>query len=278
MKARCQFFGVSRAAYYAWVHKMDQPDPDAERLAWVQEAYQKSRRTYGYRRITLWIGKYKGCAINPKAVVRLTLAPGASAGVNKLNIHSIVRKRKPYQKTSALETYHRYENVLDRNFTATQPNQKWVTDVTYILTQQGWGYLSTVKDLFDGFIVAHQFGKEHSQALVNKTIQQAAQNEKITAGLILHSDQGHQYTSQAYFVLTQHYSLTPSMSRRANCWDNAPMENFFGHLKEEALRQVRPPTFEEARLIIAAYICFYNYERIQLKTRQTPFETRCLSL
>ena len=269
MKAMCQFFGISRAAYYAWVHKMDQPDPDAERLEWVREAYQKSRRTYGYRRITLWIGKHKGFAINHKAVLRL---------MNKLNIHSIVRKRKPYKKTSALETYHRYENVLDRNFTATRPNQKWVTDVTYILTQQGWGYLSTVKDLFDGFIIAHQFGKENSQALVNKTIQQATQNEKVTAGLILHSDQGYQYTSQAYFVLTQQYTITPSMSRRGNCWDNAPMENFFGHLKEEALRQICTPTFEEARLIIEDYICFYNYERIQLKTRQTPFETRCLSL
>ena len=268
MNAMCQFFEISRAAYYAWVKKMDQPSPDAERLEWVQEAYQKSHRTYGYRRITLWIGKHKGVLINHKAVLRL---------MNKLNLHSIVRKRKPYKKCNELEIYHRYENVLNRDFTATRPNQKWVTDVTYIATQQGWGYLSTIKDLFDGFIVAHEFGRENSQALVNQTVQQAAQNEKVTAELILHSDQGHLYTSQAYFVLTQQYTITPSMSRRANCWDNAPMENFFGHLKEEALRQVRNPSFEEARQIIDDYICFYNYERIQLKTRQTPYETRCLS-
>lgn len=265
----CQFFGISRAAYYAWVKKMDQPDPDQERLEWVREAYQKSRRTYGYRRITWWIGKHKGKTINHKAVLRL---------MNKLNLHSIVRKRNPYRKVNKLGTYHRYENVLNRDFTATRPNQKWVTDITCIATQQGWGYLSTIKDLFDGFIVAHEFGKENSQALVNQTLQKAVQNEKVTAGLILHSDQGHQYTAQAYFVLTQQFTITPSMSRRANCWDNAPMENFFGHLKEEALRQVRNPSFEEARQIIDDYICFYNYERIQLKSRQTPFETRCLSL
>jgi len=264
----CQFFGIARAAYYAWVKKMDQPDPDTERLEWVQEAYQKSRRTYGYRRITCWIGKYKGQTVNHKAVLRL---------MNKLNIHSIARKRKPYKKVTGLETYHRYDNLLNRDFIATRPNQKWVTDITFVATQQGWGYLSTIKDLFDGFIVAHQFGRENSQALVNKTLQKAIQNEKVTAELLLHSDQGHQYTSQAYFVLTQQYTITPSMSRRGNCWDNAPMENFFGHLKEEALRQVRNPSFEEAHQIIDDYIRFYNYERIQLKTRQTPYEIRCLS-
>jgi putative transposase len=269
VKAMCQFFGVSRAAYYAWVKLMDQLDPDAERMQWVQEAYQKSRRTYGYRRITFWIHRNKGISINHKAVLRL---------MNKLNIHSIVRKRRIYKKVTELETYHRYENVLNRDFTATQPNQKWVTDVTYISTQQGWGYLSTIKDLFDGFIVAHQFGLENSQALVNKTIQQATQKEKVTAGLILHSDQGHQYTSQAYFVLTHEYNITASMSRRGNCWDNAPMENFFGHLKEEALRQYKSLSFEEAQHIIDDYICFYNYERIQLKTRQTPYQIRCLSM
>jgi transposase InsO family protein len=265
----CQFFGISRAAYYAWVKTMDQPDPDSERLAWVQEAYQTSRRTYGYRRITWWIGRHKGKTINHKAVLRL---------MNKLNIHSIVRKRKPYKKATQLDTYHRYDNLLNREFTATRPNQKWVTDITFVATQQGWGYLSAIKDLFDGFIVSYAFGRENSQALVNKTVQNAAQNDKVTAELLLHSDQGHQYTSQAYFVLTQQYTITPSMSRRGNCWDNAPMENFFGHLKEEALRQVRTPSFEEARLIIDEYIAFYNYERIQLKTRQTPYETRCLSL
>lgn len=268
MKAMCQFFGISRAAYYAWVKQMDQPDPDKERLEWVQEAYQKSRRTYGYRRITWWIGKHKGQTINHKAVVRL---------MHRLDLRSIARKRKPYKKVTELGTYHRYENVLNRDFTATRPNQKWVTDITFIATQQGWAFLSIIKDLFDGFIVAHEFGKENSQALVNKTIQKAAQNEKVTAELILHSDQGHQYTSQAYFVLTRQYPFTPSMSRRGNCWDNAPMENFFGHLKEEVLRQVRNPSFEEARQIIDDYIRFYNYERIQLKTRQTPYEIRCLS-
>ncbi len=197
--------------------------------------------------------------------------------MNQLGIRSVARKRRIYTKISQLETYHSYPNLLNRNFTATHPNQKWVTDVTYILTGGGWAYLSTIKDLYDNFIVAHQFGRENSVALVQQTLRKAKQKEKVTDGLVLHSDQGQQYTSQAYFVLTNEYNITPSMSRRGNCWDNAPMENFFGHLKEEALRQYKSPSFEQAQQIIEDYIYFYNYERIQLKTRQTPYHVRCLS-
>jgi putative transposase len=264
----CIFFGISRAAYYAWVKRIDGPDPDARRKELVQKGYQASHRTYGYRRVGWWIAQNCGITINHKAVLRL---------MNQLGIRSVARKRRIFTKMSALDTYHHYPNLLQRDFMATRPNQKWVTDVTYILTRQGWAYLSTIKDLYDGFIVAHQFGRENSVALVQQNLRKAKQKEKVTDGLVLHSDQGQQYTSQAYFVLTHEYNITPSMSRRGNCWDNAPMENFFGHLKEETLRQFPTPSFEEARQIIDDYICFYNYERIQLKTRQTPFQLRCLS-
>jgi putative transposase len=264
----CKFFGVSRAAYYVWLRGLDQPDPDGVRMKQVQEAYARSHGIYGYRRITLWLNKQTGICINHKAVLRL---------MNKLNIRSVARKRKVWRSMAKAGIYHDYGNVLNRKFIARQPNQKWVTDVTYIATRQGWAYLSTIKDLFDGFIVAHQVGRENSLGLVLNTLKQARLNEKITAGLLLHSDHGFQYTSHGYAALTQNYAITPSMSRRGNCWDNAPMENFFSHLKEEALRQFPTPSFEEARQIIDEYIHFYNYERIQLKTRQTPFETRCLS-
>jgi putative transposase len=268
VKAMCEFFGVSRAAYYEWLKHLPEPDPDRERLEWVQEAYEKSHKTYGYRRITFWLRKHKDIRINPKAVLRL---------MNKLNIRSIARKRKISKKLAELDIYHRYDNVLNREFMAARPNRKWVTDVTFLLTQQGWAYLSTIKDLFDGFIVAHQLGMENSISLVLNTLKQAKQTQKVTDGLILHSDQGTPYTSQAYFVLTREYTITPSMSRRGNCWDNAPIENFFSHFKEEAWRHFPNPTFDQAQHIVNDYIAFYNYERIQLKTRQTPFETRCLS-
>jgi transposase InsO family protein len=265
----CEFFGVSRAAYYEWVRKIEQDDPDQERMEQIQAAYEASHNTYGYRRITLQLQQKQSLHINHKAVLRL---------MNKLGIRSVARKRKMYKKLEEIGTYHSYPNLLNRDFVATRPNQKWVTDVTYIDTQQGWGYLSTIKDLYDGFIVAHVFARNNSIALVTNTVRQAQQKEKVTEGLILHSDQGTQYTSQAYHdVLTNEYNITPSMSRPGNCWDNAPMENFFGHLKEEYLRHFKKPTFEEADLLIAEYMYFYNYERIQLKTRHTPFEHRCLS-
>jgi putative transposase len=268
VKAMCAFFGVSRAAYYAWVKKLDQSDPDQERMDQVQAAYEASRQVYGYRRITIELQEKRGLSINHKAVLRL---------MRKLGIRSRARRRSMYKKLEEMGTYHRYPNVLNREFVATKPNQKWVTDITYIRTQQGWAYLSTIKDLYDGFIVAHLLERNNSIALVTQTLKQAKQKEKVTAGLILHSDQGAQYTSQPYHVLTSEYDILPSMSRRGNCWDNAPMENFFSHLKEEYLRHYKNPSFEEAQALVEEYVCFYNYERIQLKTRQTPYQRRCLS-
>lgn len=265
----CEFFGVSRAAYYAGKKKFEQEDRDQEKMQLVKEAWEKSHQSYGYRRVAIWIMQQRSVTLNHKTVLRL---------MNKLGIRSCARKPRMYKKLEESALYHRADNVLNRDFTTTKPNQKWATDVTYVLTQQGWAYLSTIKDLYDGFIVAHTFGQSNSVQLVTDMLRQAKQKEKVTDGLILHSDQGHQYTSQAYHdVLVTEYNITPSMSRRGNCWDNAPMENFFGHLKEEYLRHVKNPSFAEACQLVDDYIHFFNYERIQLKTKQTPYQRRCLS-
>jgi putative transposase len=264
----CAFFDISRASYYAWRQRCQQPDRDMPRMAMVQEAYQASHKTYGYRRIQIWIEQRRGIVINHKAVLRL---------MRRLAIRSVARKRKPSADPRAAGSIHTYANLLHRNFAADKPNQKWVTDITYIATVQGWAYLCTIKDLYDNFIVSHLLGRQASVQLVTHTLKQACQKQMVTDGLLLHSDQGQQYRSQAYFVLTQDYKLIPSMSRRANCWDNAPMENFFSHLKQEALRQSPRLSFEETSHLIDEYVYFFNYERIQLKTKQTPFQFRCLS-
>lgn len=262
----CAFFGVSRAAYYAWEKKLGQGEQEDERIRRVFDAYQASYQTYGYRRITLALQQKQGLSINHKAVLRL---------MNQLGIRSVARKPNAYRKYAQSGSQHKYPNHLDRNFAATQPNQKWVTDITYILTKQGWCYLSVIKDLCDGFIVSHVFQRNNTLELVLKTVRLALEKEKVTDGLVLHSDQGSQYTSAAYELLTKEYNITVSMSRRGNCWDNAPMENFFGHLKEEYLRHFEPATFEETEQLILEYIHFYNYERIQLKTKLTPYAVRC---
>jgi len=237
-------------------------------MALVQEAFQRSHGTYGYRRIALWLHSQKGLPINSKTVLRL---------MNKLELRPLARRRRVYRQLEQVLAEHTYPNRLARDFHASRPNQKWVTDVTYIRTRQGWAYLAVIKDLFDGFIVAHHLSRENSIGLVTRTLQLARQKETKLAGLLLHSDQGSPYRSDPYHALLVASGITASMSRRANCCDNAPMENFFGHLKEEAFRPIHHPTFQQAQQIIDEYIQFFNYERIQLKTGQTPYQLRCLS-
>ena len=247
---------------------MDRANTDAQRLNLVEQAYQCSHRTYGYRRIAQWIRREHGQVINPKAVLRL---------MQKQGLHSIARRRKVWRHVEASPQYHRYANLLQRNFTATQPNQKWVTDITWIQTQQATVYLAVIKDLYDGFIVAHAVSPENSATLVTGALRCALRHPAKVPDMILHSDQGAQYCSHDYFRMTHQAQILPSMSRRGNCWDNAPMENFFGHLKAEAIHPRKLETIRQAQEVIDEYIYFYNYERIQLKTKLTPYEIRCQS-
>lgn len=246
---------------------MDRVDVDQERMRLVAQAYWSSHRTYGYRRISLWVRQQRGCRINSKAVLRL---------MQKMGIRSIARRRKVWQSVGSNRDY-RYPNLLQRDFQATQPNQKWVTDITWIQTPQGTLYLAVIKDLYDGFIVAHATSPQNSADLVIRTLRQALRGAPETRNLILHSDQGAPYCSQDYFRMTHQAQILPSMSRRGNCWDNAPIENFFGHLKSEAIRPAQLETIHQAQQVVDDYIHFYNHERIQLKTKLTPFETRCQS-
>ena len=192
--------------------------------------------------------------------------------MNKYGLLAQIRRRRKYRHMD--EQLHRYPNILNRDFTAVRPNQKWVTDISYIPTPQGTLYLSMIRDLFDNSIIAYQTGTEQSINLVLRTVQEAKAKEVVTAELHLHSDQGFQYTSQAYFTLTKKYGITPSMSRRGKCYDNAPAENFFSILKSECIRRHKPKTPDEARQLINNYVFFYNHERIQIKTKLTPLEKR----
>lgn len=163
---------------------------------------------------------------------------------------------------------------MNRNFYVDRPNQKWVTDISYIPTKQGTLYLSVIRDLFDLSIVAYKTSTRQSIKLVLDTIRTAIEKEEVTAELLLHSDQGFQYASQSYFALTTQYGITPSMSRRANPYDNAMAENFFSILKTECIYRHKPASFCEANEMIDRYINFYNYERIQLKTGVAPLTLR----
>ena len=194
--------------------------------------------------------------------------------MKKYNLLAQIRRRRKWKQMG--EQCHKYENLLNRQFQADKPNSKWVTDISYIHTEQGVLYLSMIRDLYDNSIVAYKTGTEQTVNLVLDTIRLAMKNEKkkIAAELQLHSDQGFQYTSHAYFKLTQSYGIIPSMSRRGNCYDNAMAENFFSILKTECIYRHKPKTFSQANDMIDRYIYFYNHERIQTKTGVAPLTLR----
>ena len=257
----CKFFDVSRSGYYGYVSRMDIPSKDLPLAEKIKECQDKCGKTYGYRRIHIWLEK-QGIHHNPKTILRV---------MQKYNLLSAIRRKK-YRNYG--EYLHRYPNLLNRDFKAEKPNQKWVTDISYIKTSQGTLYLSIIRDLFDNSIVSYKTGTEQNINLVLQTIREAKKKEKVTAELQLHSDQGFQYTSHQYFKLTKSYNITPSMSRKGNPYDNAMAENFFSILKTECIYRIKLQSYDEARLIIDEYIHFYNNERIQLKTKLTPLETR----
>ena len=155
-----------------------------------------------------------------------------------------------------------------------QPNRFWVTDITYIPIPGGMLYMCAALDLCGKVVLAWKIGSDMSSSLVTDTIREALQREKVTDGLALHSDQGSQYTSKAYFDLTQEYHVSPSMSSPGCPYDNAAMENFFGILKTECLYRAHFSTRADVEQLVAEYVHFYNFERISLKNGLTPVEFR----
>ena len=245
---------------------MDHPDPDQERMQLVSEAYEISRKTYGYRRIQLWIEREHGIKINHKTVLRL---------MRKLNIRSVARKRNPYRLIqNQYGAIHTYPNLLRQNFKAKGPNEKWGTDITYINTQQGFVYLTVIKDFFDGTILGHAMSRSFSTKMVLQAIRSVTTNSLSIQGVVMQSDQGPQFQTPAYHSMVSQFGIVPSMSRKGNCLDNAPTESFFSQLKEELLRHIKIQDFQEAVQVVDDYIHFYNHDRIQLKTKLTPLEFR----
>ena len=260
----CAFFAVSRSGYYAFVQRLGRTEKDAALAELIAQQQERSFHTYGYRRMWLWL-KTQNIFRNPKTVLRI---------MKKYDLLSEIRRRRKWLQMG--QQVYKYRNLLNREFHADRPNRKWVTDISYIHTGQGILYLSMIRDLYDNSIVAYKTGTHQTVHLVLDTIRLAMQREKkrAAAELQLHSDQGFQYTSQAYFHLTQAYGITPSMSRKGNPYDNAMAENFFSILKTECIYRHKPATFSEANEMIDRYIHFYNHERIQLKTGETPLARR----
>jgi len=260
----CRFFEVSRSGYYDFLHRQGRAEKDAALAEIIRIQQERCFKTYGYRRMWLWLER-QGIHHNPKTILRI---------MKKYDLLAEIRRRRKWIQMG--QQLHKYENLLNRQFQADKPNSKWVTDISYIHTKEGILFLSMIRDLYDNSIVAYKTGTQQTINLVLNTIRSAVAAEKkaVAAELQLHSDQGFQYTSREYFNLTQSYGITPSMSRRGNCYDNAMAENFFSILKTECIYRLKPKTISEAKAAIDAYIHFYNHERIQLKTGVAPLALR----
>ena len=255
---------ASFSGYYDFAHRLGRQEKDAALAEIIAEQREHSFHTYGYRRLWLVLKK-RGIYRNPKTILRI---------MEKYGLLADIRRRRKWVNMG--QQVHKYENLLNRQSHADRPNSKWVTDISYFHTKQGVLYLSMIRDLYDNSIVAYKTDTKQTVNLVLDTIRLAMRKEKKrgAAELQLHSDQGFQYTSQAYFDLTKSYGITPSMSRRGNCYDNAMPENFFSILKTECIYRYKPVSVCEANAMIDRHIHFYNHERIQLKTGEAPLGRR----
>jgi transposase InsO family protein len=251
----CKVLKLARSGYYAWCkHKLSPRNQENEILSeQIKQIHESSRQTYGSPRIQAAL-MARGFKVGRQRVVRL---------MAKLDICARF-KRKFKATTDSKHNLPIAKNVLDRNFTTTEPDLSWVADITYIWTAQGWLYLAVIIDLFSRRVVGWSMA-EHMRTDLILTALEAALGQRIPSqsGLVFHSDRGSQYASSDYQAALQSAGITCSMSRRANCWDNAVAESFFGTLKIELIHPMIFSTREAAKTIIAEWIeVFYNRQRL----------------
>ena len=253
----CRVLNVSASGYYAWV--------DRPLSKWVREetrleveikaAHRRNKEVYGAEKLQHDLAEH-----------------GIKAGVcrikrirRKLGI-SCRQKRKFKATTDSKHKLPVAENILGQQFKVTEPNKVWVSDITYVPTDEGWLYLAGHKDLFTGSIVGYAMGERITKNLVGESLIRAVTTRRPDKGLIHHSDRGSQYCSHEYRKVLDQYGLIASMSRKGNCYDNAPMESFWGTIKQELIHHRRYRTRREAIQDITEYIeIFYNRQRRQAR-------------
>ena len=250
---QCEALGVSRSGFHAWLNRPRSARAltDEAILPKVRSSFVASARTYGARRV--W---------------RDVLTDGVSCGLHK--IERLMRaealrarpRRRGLPKDEGERLVSPASNVLDRQFTAERPNQKWIADFTYIWTAEGWLYVAAVIDLFSRRVVGWSMKAEMNAQLVADALVMAIWRRGKPDALLHHSDQGSQYTSQQFQTLMSDNGVTCSMSRSGNVWDNAAMESFFSSLKTERVRRQVYRSRDAARADVFDYIeRFYNTTR-----------------
>ena len=249
---------LSRATYYYHEKRLAQPDKYAAIREGIVSIFHENRGRYGYRRITLEL-RNRGNAINHKTVRRL---------MGEENLVCRVRMKKYCSYKGKVGKVA--PNLLGRNFDTTDPNQKWVTDVTEFSILGQKLYLSPILDLHSQDIVSYTISNRPVLSMVTRMLEKAFEGVKDTKGLILHSDQGWQYQHKQYQRMLQENEIRQSMSRKGNCLDNAVMENFFGHLKSELLYLQEFESMDQFKEQLIEYLDYYNNRRIKIKLKGLP--------
>lgn len=255
VRVLCAALDVSPSGYYAWRSRPESPRQAANRqlLADIRQLHEQHRKRYGVPRI--------------HAALRAQGRTVSRGRVERLMHHHGIRAQRPRTfRVCTTDSNHALPiapNLLDRHFTATRPNEVWLTDITYVPTDEGWLYLAVILDLFSRKVVGWAMRDHMRTELPLAALTMAIQHRRPPPGLLHHSDRGSQFAAAEYRKALKAHGIVPSMSRKGNCWDNAPMESFFGTAKSELVHQKRYPTREAAKRDLFAYIeGYYNRQRI----------------
>lgn len=256
---------MARATFYYHTKKLSEPDCYDNAGKAIRKIYNKHKERYGYRRITCQL-RTDGTILNHKTVQKLMGEMGLYA-----------KRRKAKFKTYKGEVGRVAPNVIDRNFTATSPNQKWATDVTEVKIKGKKIYLSPILDMFNGEIMSYTISDTPDLQMALSMLDKMFRKTDIPKGLILHSDQGWHYQHKRYQKKLKEKNIIQSMSRKGNCLDNAMMENFFGLMKTELLYLQEWNSIEQFKKELVKYIRYYNNDRIKLRLNgKSPVQYRAL--
>lgn len=254
----CRAFGLTQSGYHARQRPqpMERRQQKAQLEIAVKAAHERGRGAYGPEKIQRELAEVEGIKAGLHRIKRIRRQHGLRCK----------QKKKFKATTNSNHNLPVAPNLLNQNFAVSEPNHVWVADITYIPTNEGWLYLAAIKDLCTGEIVGQAMSERMTQELVGKALFRAVARKKPAAGLIHHSDRGSQYCSRRYQKLLVQFGMIASMSRKGNCYDNAPMENFFGILKSELTHHRIYRTRLEAIWEITEYIeVFYNRQRRQTR-------------
>ena len=252
----CAVLNISPKTYYKY---RDKEDSDYYDYLMIKEVFDESKGTYGYRRIVDGLIQKYGVVMNGKKVLRIMKKYYLMA--------EYIKKSKKKNKNERIEDNVK-PNLLNRNFTTNAPNKVWDTDVTYLIFKGYRAYLSTIIDLYDRRVISYKISKYNNNKLVTDTLNEALNKEKDVHGLIIHSDQGFQYTSYEYKAICESNGIQISMSRKGTPIDDSPIESWHSLLKKETLYNNNITSLQEYIQLVEDWILFYNTTRLKSKVKK----------